>query len=170
MCSTPLSERLGNVTRKGSSKKTKRRDGKKFGTIFSKRSSGGGGRFEKILFRYLKHFHIYSDQSFGSFNSSDSDSDFLPQSFTKPRVYFEQVKDYIWNLYQNTETFWASKTRWMLSPSSSLSNVFLTLFARHFLVSSKLLCGKLSLYMQCFSFTCLFLFQRCFKDKHSFIY
>jgi len=108
MSSTPSSERLENVTRRASSKKTKHRAGKKFGTIFSKQSRGEGGRFKKILFCYFQDFHIYSDQSFVSFNSSDSDSDFLPRSFTKPRVYFEQVKDYnISNvlLYQNNENF-----------------------------------------------------------------
>merc|ERR1719234_3058114 len=34
----------------------KRRVGKKFGTIFSKRSSGGGGRFEKKTFLLLNIF------------------------------------------------------------------------------------------------------------------
>ena len=58
MCSTPLSERLGSATRRENSKKTKRRVGKKFGTIFSKQSSGEGGRFEKILFGYLTFSHL----------------------------------------------------------------------------------------------------------------
>ena len=169
MCSTPLSERLGSATRRENSKKTKRRVGKKFGTIFSKQSSGEGGRFKKILFCYFQDFHIYSDQSFVSFNSSD-DSDFLPQSFTKPWwVYSEQVKDYIWNLYQNDETFWASKTRWRLSSSTSLSNVFLT-YLHHILVSSKLLCGKPSLYMQCFIHVLISLLKVLQRQTFFYIY
>ena len=56
MCSTPLSEKLENATRRASSKKTKHRVGKKFGTIFSKQSSGEGGRFKKILFLLFSRF------------------------------------------------------------------------------------------------------------------
>ena len=66
-CSTLSSGRSESATRRASSKRTRRRVGKKSGTIFSKRSSEEGGRFEKVHFCYFQDFHIYSDQSFASF-------------------------------------------------------------------------------------------------------
>jgi len=61
MSSTRWSERLERETRRESSKKTKHRVGKKFGTIFSKRSSAAGARFKETSF---VQFFLNSDRSF----------------------------------------------------------------------------------------------------------
>ena len=65
MSSTRWSERLERETRRESSKKTKHRVGKKFGTIFSKRSSAAGARFKETSF---VQFFLNSDRSFVTFN------------------------------------------------------------------------------------------------------
>ena len=59
MSSTRWSERLERGTRRESSKKTKHRVGKKFGTIFSKRSSAAGARFKETSF---VQFFLNSDR------------------------------------------------------------------------------------------------------------
>ena len=69
MSSTRWSERLERETRRESSKKTKHRVGKKFGTIFSKRSSAAGARFKETSF---VQFFLNSDRSFVTFNSNGS--------------------------------------------------------------------------------------------------
>ena len=87
MSSTRWSERLERETRRESSKKTKHRVGKKFGTIFSKRSSAAGARFKETSF---VQFFLNSDRSFVTFNWYGS--------FTKKGFY----QRYNWNLYQKT--------------------------------------------------------------------
>merc|ERR1712037_611067 len=82
-CSTLSSGRSESATRRASSKKTRRRVGKKSGTIFSKRSSEEGGRFEKVHFCYFQDFHIYSDQSFASFKCQISCLKALPNQELK---------------------------------------------------------------------------------------
>ena len=67
MSSTRWSERLERETRRESSKKTKHRVGKKFGTIFSKRSSAAGARFKETSF---VQFFLNSDRRILSLNSN----------------------------------------------------------------------------------------------------
>ena len=87
MSSTRWFERLERETRRESSKKTKHRVGKKFGTIFSKRSSAAGARFKETSF---VQFFLNSDRSFVTFNWYESS--------TKKGFY----QRYNWNLYQKT--------------------------------------------------------------------
>ena len=87
MSSTPWFERLERETRRESSKKTKHRVGKKFGTIFSKRSSAEGARFKETSF---VQFFLNSDRSFVTFNWYGS--------FTKKWLY----QRFNWKLYQKT--------------------------------------------------------------------
>ena len=159
MFSTLSSGRLENATKRGSSKRTRLQDGKKSGTIFSKQSNGEDGRFENKLFCLIEHFHICIEQSFVSFNFSDYSE----------ALDFEQVKDEIWNLYQNlksvpkNETFWASASSWMVLPSFVLECIFYLFVLRQ----SCSLLKKWSQFPHSL-YKCWFLFQGNLKKQHCF--
>ena len=101
MSSTRWSERLERETRRESSKKTKHRVGKKFGTIFSKRSSAAGARFKETSF---VQFFLNSDRSFVT--------EVLPKK--------DSIKDIIEICTKKQWNFLSFKTQRMLS-SSGLS-------------------------------------------------
>ena len=61
---------------------------------FQNNQTGKTEGLRKKLFCLIEHFHICIEQSFVSFNFSDYSE----------ALDFEQVKDEIWNLYQNLKS------------------------------------------------------------------